>query len=96
MTPRLTTARRDHGDRYWSATLEADAHGGRLTFTATGDSRRDVEAAVAACAAANGIDVPPVSLPPRPGRVEAAFAAIGRGEKAAARAGDTFAWLEVE
>jgi hypothetical protein len=62
----------------WQVTARID--GARYEATGVADSRTAALQAIETACARLGIEVPPMALPPRPGRLEAAFAAIRRGE----------------
>lgn len=77
MTPRLLIQRRRAG--YYAGSLTCDARGCRVTVEAQDDSRAVVRARLAGAAAALGVELPPESLPPSPGRL---LAALGRRAQA--------------
>lgn len=74
-------ARRPYGYG-WQVVARID--GARYEATGVCDSRTTALRAIETACVRLGVEVPPVSLPPQPGRLEAAFAAIRRGERRAA------------
>jgi hypothetical protein len=58
----------------------ADLDGARYSATGVAASKQGAVDAIADACGRLGIEVPPLALPPRPGRLEAAFAAVRRGE----------------